>query len=109
MDYKMFGEREEWMAKARKLGVAFVDLDRIRISADAIGQLSSGAARRHHIIPVKLQGDALYLALSDIDDREAIRIASEVSGKRIIPVLAIPDSIEEALHRYYPIAKTEGS
>jgi type IV pilus assembly protein PilB len=105
----MNGEREITQAKALEMGYAFVDLDRIQIAADAIAQLPAELAYEHILLPVKVQGNTLYLATLKPSDLKAIDAASVACGKRIIPVLATKEGIEQALQRYYPIAKTEGS
>ena len=89
------------------MGVAFVDLDRVRVDTEAIVSLPGELCRRRSIVPVKRQDDWLYLALNDPQDLEAREEAGHESGCRIIPVLATKEAIEQTLHRYYP-AKTEG-
>lgn len=96
------GEREVLMAKAQEQGLGFVDLDRVQIESSAINVLPDRIAKNHSVIPVKKDANTLYLAMANpanivaIDD---VKLAT--GGLRVIPVVAVPEAIDEAIRKYY--------
>jgi type IV pilus assembly protein PilB len=97
----LIGEREILMAKAQEMGVAFVDLDRIRIEPNAIRAGNRELATKYRALPVKLDMPTLYIAVSDANC-PAIDGYRTHTGFRIVPALAIPSEIDAAIDLYYP-------
>lgn len=96
------GEREVIGAQAQEAGVGFVDLDRVPIESSAINVLPARIASTHNVIPVKKDGNSIYVAMSNvnnIDALDAVRIST--GGLRVIPVMAVPGAIEDAIRKYY--------
>jgi len=103
------GEREALQAQAQEMGVAFVDLDRQQIESSAINVLREQIAKNHNVIPVKKEGSNLWVAMSDVNNipaQDAVRLAS---GLRVIPVVALPAAIEDAIRKYYGGSATNGA
>ena len=100
----MVGEREVYQAKAQEMGFAFVDLDRVPLDAAALDSISPDLARTFNALPVKRIDNQLWVAMSNPQDIRAIDELSTASKCRIIPVLAVPDAIESAIHQHYPVA-----
>ncbi len=95
------GEREALQAQAQELGIAFVDLDRQQIDSSALNVVREQIAKNHSVLPVKKEGNILYVAMSDVTNipaQDAVRLAS---GLRVIPVLALPGAIDDAIRKYY--------
>lgn len=100
-ELNMVGERELLQAKAQEMGYGFVDLDRITIDSSAINVVPERVAKQHNAIPVKKDGTTLYVAMSnpaDIVAQDNIKIAS---GCRVVPVVAVPGAIDDAMRKYY--------
>lgn len=97
----MVGEREVLQAKAQEMGIAFADLDRVTIDSTAINALPERIAKNHAVIPVKKQDNNLYVAMANTNNLQAIDDIQMASGCRVIPVLAVPGAIDDALKKYY--------
>ena len=97
----MVGEREVLQAKAQEMGYAFADLDRVQIDSGAINVVPERLVKAHTAIPVKKDGQNLWVAMSNpanIMAQDDIKLAS---GCRVIPVVAVPGAIEDAIKKYY--------
>ncbi|HVT13933.1 MAG TPA: GspE/PulE family protein [Fimbriimonadaceae bacterium] len=97
----MVGEREVLMAKAQEMGYAFVDLDRITIESNALNVVREQIVKSNNVIPVKKQDNTLYVAMSNPTNLQAIDSVSLASGCRVVPVIAVPGAIEDAIKKYY--------
>ncbi len=104
----MVGEREVLQAKAQESGLSFADLDRIQIDSSAINILPERIAKNHSVIPIKKDGMTLFLAMANPSNIQAMDEVRMVSGCRVVPVLAVPGAIEDALKKYYAGGPTNG-
>lgn len=91
------GEREMLESTAAEKGIVFVDLDRHELDPAVLAVLSRETIRKHSILPVRLDKNTLYIAMKDVNDVAAQDAARSESGMRIIPILAMPDKIDEAI------------
>ena len=48
-----------------QLGIKKVNLDSIDIDENAIRSVSESIARKHNILPIKIEGNDIYIAMSD--------------------------------------------
>ncbi|MFQ3586131.1 MAG: ATPase, T2SS/T4P/T4SS family [Fimbriimonadaceae bacterium] len=97
----MVGEREVLEGKAQEMGYAFANLDNITIDSSAINVVPERIAKNHGVIPVRKDGTTLWLAMSNVNNIQAQDDVRMVSGCRVIPVMAVPGAIEDALKKYY--------
>jgi type IV pilus assembly protein PilB len=97
----MVGEREVLQAKAQEMGYAFVDLDRVTIDSSALNVVREQIVKNNNVIPVKKQDNTLYVAMSNPSNLQAIDSVSLASGCRVVPILAVPGAIEDAIKKYY--------
>src|SRR4051794_2679640 len=97
----MVGEREVLQAKAQEMGYAFADLDRVQIESSAINVVPERLVKAHSAIPVKKDGSNLWVAMSNPGNIMAQDDIKMASGCRVIPVLAVPGAIEDAIKKYY--------
>lgn len=100
-DFGFADEQEIMSTKAQRLGIGYVDLDRVQIEALAIDSVQKEIAKLHTIFPVERQGDNLWLALADLNDIRAMDAARSASGCRVIPVLAVQQAIIDAISKHY--------
>ncbi len=105
----MVGEREVLQARAQELGYAFVDLDRITIDSSALNVVQERVVKNHSVIPVKKDGTTLWLATANPNNIQAIDDVALASGCRVVPVVAVPGAIEDALKKYYGGGTAEGA
>ncbi|AIE84784.1 Type IV fimbrial assembly, ATPase PilB [Fimbriimonas ginsengisoli Gsoil 348] len=99
----MFGDRAFLQSKAQEMGYAFADFDRIIPDPDAISAVPPHLARAGRAFPLKKQGNNLWVALADPSNLLAMDAIRAASGLRVIPVLAVPEQIDAAIQREYPI------
>lgn len=101
LSMKLVGEREILQAKAQEAGMAFADLDRVQIDSSAINIVPERIVKAHNAIPVKKDGQTLWVAMSKVGDIMALDDIKMASGCRVIPVVAVPAAIEDAIKKYY--------
>jgi type IV pilus assembly protein PilB len=96
------GEREVLQAKAQEMGYGFVDLDRLpSIDSSAINVVPERIVKAHNAIPVKKDGMTLFVAMANPNNIVALDDIKIASGLRVVPVLAVPGAIEDAIKKYY--------
>ena len=98
---KLVGERELLQAKAQEAGMAFADLDRVQIDSSAINVVPDRIVKQHNAIPVRKDGQTLWVAMSKPGDIMAMDDFKMASGCRVIPVVAVPAAIDDAIKKYY--------
>ena len=101
LSMKIVGEREILQAKAQEAGMAFADLDRVQIDSSAINIVPERLVKAHNAIPVKKDGQTLWVAMSKVGDIMAMDDIKMASGCRVIPVVAVPAAIDDAIKKYY--------
>lgn len=84
-----------------QLGVDFVDLTEINIPVEMVKFVPRSIARRHNVVPVKLQNDVLYIAMSDPLDFVAQEEIKNTSHKRVVPMISTRRATEQAIARLY--------
>jgi len=97
----MVGEREVLMAKAQESGLQFADLDRVQIDSSAINVVPERLVKLHNVIPVKKDGTSLWVATTNHNNIAALDDIRMASGLRVIPVMAVPGAIDDAIKKYY--------
>ncbi|MEO7454128.1 MAG: ATPase, T2SS/T4P/T4SS family, partial [Fimbriimonadales bacterium] len=101
VDLGHLGEREMLEAKAQEEGLSFVDLDRYIIDASAINMVPERIVKNHTVIPVRKEGNVLYVAMRDPNNIQAIDDVRMVSRLDVKPVRAVSDAIEDAIRKHY--------
>ena len=79
--------RDAYLAKAQKLGVPFVDLTIYKPDAVAINTVPVHIAMKHNMIPIKTDGDTLYVAMCDFNNIAAnddVRLISRCFVRGVI-------------------------
>ncbi|HZO87949.1 MAG TPA: ATPase, T2SS/T4P/T4SS family [Chthonomonadaceae bacterium] len=93
--------RDVYEAKAQEMAVPFVDLSKFKPEQSAINVVPEHIAKRHNVLPVKKDGNTLYVAMADTNNLTAADDLRLVSRCQVRAVLGVPDQIEEAIGRYY--------
>ena len=101
IDLGFVGEREVLQAKAKAMGMPFIDLERTPIDPNAIALVPRWMAEKHLAIPVKKQDRQMWVAMSNAHNIQAIDQLSTATECRIIPVIAVPSAIEAAIQKHY--------
>jgi type IV pilus assembly protein PilB len=103
------GEREVMQARAQEAGIPFVDLDRIQIESGAINIVAERIVKNHNVIPVKKEGNQIWLAMGNVTNIQAQDDVRMSSGLRVLPVLALPAAIEDSIRKYYGGSTSNGA
>jgi hypothetical protein len=84
----------------RQFGIPLISLESVKIDPILYTYIPSHLARRHHLVPVKLDRDGLVVAMEDPSDLVLIDNLKEIVGLRIKPVVAPSAEIQAALEGY---------
>jgi len=87
---------------SRQLNMPCVSFANLEIPPGVLAKIPRGLAFRHHALPVKADGNRLFVALADPMDLDTLEALEKVSGMSVVPMVAPQSSLEEALHRFYP-------
>lgn len=84
-----------------QLGIEFVDLTKTDIQPEMVEQIPKNMAKKYGVIPVKLERDHLFLAMSDPLNFMAIEEVRTATRKKIIPMIASENGVEHAIANLY--------
>lgn len=84
-----------------QLGIDEVDLNEMTIPPEMATYIPKSVAVNNRIVPVKLEGDRLFIAMEDPLNFRAIEEAKEVSRKKITPMITYSAMITRALSVVY--------
>ena len=84
-----------------QLGMPYVNIKDYQLDQDAIKLLNESMVRKHQLIPVRLKGNDLYVAMVDPLNILSIDDITLFTGKNVIPLLASDEQIYEAIDIYY--------
>jgi type IV pilus assembly protein PilB len=98
----LLSENQAFTMLAKAADVEFVSLDGLISSELAIRLVPERVARRHHVVPLRVDNRTLTLATAHPFDHEAQQDLTFASGRRAALIVATPTDISEALDRCYP-------
>lgn len=101
--------KQVMQARARLLNIPFVDLTTQKIDPSAVNIVPENVVRKHKVMPVMKNGNRLTVAMSDPQNIIARDDLAAVTRCQIMPALALPDAIEEAIDRHYKTSDASGS
>jgi type IV pilus assembly protein PilB len=101
IDNHYISEHQLIDALRQQLGVDFIDLTTARIPQTLAQLVPKATAEKHGIVPVKLLGDDLYIAMNDPLNFNAIEEVKSTTRKHIIPMIAASASLERAISTLY--------
>ncbi len=84
-----------------QLGIEFIDLSKVSISTDMAQALPKNLARQHHVVPVRMEKDVLYLAMSDPLNFFATGEIKKAVRKKIVPLIATQEGVDHAIQILY--------
>jgi general secretion pathway protein E/type IV pilus assembly protein PilB len=88
-------------ALANQFGMDTIRLEGMNLEADVIDMVPPEVARRYKIVPVYKSENTLTVALSDPLDVETLDGLRYILKMNVEGVVALPEEIEAALHKYY--------
>jgi hypothetical protein len=93
-------------ALAQGAGVRYAPPEALEgISREVHAVLSRELADKHQVVPLRVQGRQLHLAMLNPTDLEAMEEIASLTGLTVVPYLALEFRLREALERYYDIIR----
>lgn len=89
-----------------QLGIPHVQLYRQKIEQKVINLIPQKLAEQHTVIPVRVEGNKLVLAMADPLDYFAIDEIRMATGMRVDAVIASKEELERGIKRYYGLQET---
>ena len=83
-------------------GVPTVDADALEPHPPTVRQFPADLAFRHHILPVRIDGPAVILAMVDPSNLAVIDDVKHATGLNVESVAANAAAVARALRRFYP-------
>ncbi len=90
---------------ANQARMEIIDLRQVKVDQQAVKTVPSTIARVYNIMPVKLQGNILTVAISDPLNLEFLDDLRFTVGCNIQPVVAAEEQIQEKISQYYRAEK----
>ncbi|WP_169164678.1 GspE/PulE family protein [Cellulomonas taurus] len=92
-------EAQLMSALAEQAGLRFVDLDEYLVDPSTAGLLPERLCRRHSILAIGREGDAVLVATANPGNVLALDDAKAVLGTEVVPVLATAAALGRAINR----------
>jgi DNA-binding response OmpR family regulator len=90
-------------ALSEKYGVPGLDLTQVAIPLDHLALLPREIAVRHGVLPVLVQDERIFLAMSNPDDKRVIDELEFVTGKRVFPYVAPGPALAKVIDKSYEL------
>lgn len=84
-----------------QLGIPHVDLSKYEIESQATAKITENLARRHLLIPIRIEGDKLLIAMSDPLNVFALDDVAITARMEVISVIATSTDVKNAINRFY--------
>lgn len=84
-----------------QLGIEYIDLDNTSIPIEMLSLIPKNIAKKLMVIPVKLVGDELHVAMTDPLNFITIEELQAVTHKKVIPVIASATAMERSVVNFY--------
>lgn len=84
-----------------KLGIPFIDLNKISIPPDVQRLIPYQLINRHNVVPVKLERNLLYVAMEDPLNFIAIEDLRMATRYEVVPVISFKDAINSTISKLY--------
>ena len=87
---------------AMERGYPFLELDPLKLDFQFVTQTLSGPyAERHSVIPIRLDGDEIVIAVADPYDDELLVSLEEITGRKIRPAVATKSDITKIAMEFW--------
>ncbi|MBC5637456.1 Flp pilus assembly complex ATPase component TadA [Ornithinibacillus sp. BX22] len=89
-----------------QLNIPQVDLYQYSIDKDVVQLVPKELAKRHNLMPIRVEGNRLFVAMADPMDYFAIEELRIATGLQINPGIATKDSIFRTISKYYDLQES---
>jgi len=101
LEQGVLSERDLVRARATQAGMRFADLRNEVATPEALGLVSGDIARRQLVLPLRIEGESLILAMAEPVNHLATSQITVESGREVRPVAAHRPDLLDALDRAY--------
>lgn len=101
IDNGIITEKQLIEALQMQLGIEFVDLSKVEIAPSMSAVVPKTIVNKYGVVPVRVEKDALYLAMKDPMNFMAVEEVKTASRKRVIPMISTANSIDRAIMNLY--------
>ena len=91
------------MALAQRLRLRYVEITEKDVDRSVTTVVESKVLRKHNMLPLRIEGGRLVVAMSDPTNFYAIEDLRMLSGYPITPVVAVEDEIQRVFNRVYAL------
>jgi type II secretory ATPase GspE/PulE/Tfp pilus assembly ATPase PilB-like protein/FixJ family two-component response regulator len=92
----------------KHLGVEFIDLRELSIPHNVARCLPKDLCEKNRLVPVRLEGNNLTVAMADPSDIVTCDNIGRVTGLRVVPLLAASSQIAEKITQAWTVAEGAG-
>ncbi|MGD0766126.1 MAG: ATPase, T2SS/T4P/T4SS family [Dehalococcoidia bacterium] len=92
------------MVLSLQLNVPLIDLKRDRVNPQALPYVPEDYARRYTLVPLDVTADSIVVVMADPADIQVIEDLKARSRRLIVPAVATPDDIREAINLNYRVS-----
>lgn len=103
IDLNYITEQQMLMSLEKQMGIPYVYLPEEQISEDALKAVPLFLAERYNILPIRIEGNNIILAMNDPTNFFAIDDVRMVSGFNVAPVVAKKQDILDAVNKNYGV------
>lgn len=104
---RLIKEEELGSILAAARGLTYVDLKSIDVPKEILHLIPEEFAMARHVVPFRLEGEVLLVAMEDPADLEATEFVKKQTGREIHPVYTDKRGIQHALRGYKGTLKEE--
>lgn len=104
MERNFASEKDIAQARAKIFGIPFIEISGMEgpgISPEVLNLIPEQVARRYKLIPFKLEGEVLSIAMADPLDIQVIQFIEKKTNKKTSRFLAIESEIKQAISDQY--------
>ena len=99
IDAGVISEDEVYRSLGEVFGLAYIDLDTVKPSAEASGVLPAVFIRQRRVVPVSVSGRVLTVAFDDKPDFGLVRDIRFITGAEVRAAITKPSALTRALKR----------
>ncbi|MDQ3397181.1 MAG: Flp pilus assembly complex ATPase component TadA [Deinococcota bacterium] len=86
---------------AAQLGYEYIEDAGLAVDPQVVALLPESSARRYTVMPLRLEGDGLVLAMKDPRHLFALDDIKLITGKKVIPAVASEETLLILINRFY--------
>lgn len=89
-----------------QLGIPHINIYQYPIDLKAVHLVPREMAKRHQVMPIRIDDDQLVIAMADPMDYFAIEELRLVTGYQIVPAIATTEAVQQTINKFYDIEET---